>query len=107
MNLLKETLEYFDCYRFLESNITFIGSIDGKYKCSWEEFLDLANFEYHDGYGGQEVASDLIIVFKDGIKMYRHEYDGSECWNHQVIPKEYKRHKKIKRLKIVDTGWDR
>ena len=63
------------------ANIKFIGSADGEYSCTWAEFEVLANIEYNAGYGGAEIASDLIIRFTDGRDMWRGEYDGSEWWN--------------------------
>lgn len=50
--------------------------------CTWEEFQTLADIEYDDGFGSQQIATDLTIVFSDGNRMWRHEYDGSERWNY-------------------------
>lgn len=81
MNLLEETIEKIKEAGLNIEDIIFIGSKDGRYRCTWEEFLVLANREYDEGYGSNEVASDLIILFKDNSRMYRGEYDGSEWWD--------------------------
>ena len=82
MNLLNETEEAVKNSGHTPSDIVFIGSEKTGHECTWDEFRLLANREYDDGFGGQEVASDLIIVFSDGQSMWRGEYDGSEWWEH-------------------------
>ena len=79
-NLLAETVQ---C--ILENNMTpkdveWIGSLDGEYSMTWDEYEELANFEYDSGFGSQAIATDLVIVMKDGSWMERGEYDGSEWW---------------------------
>lgn len=100
MNLLKETNIELATFKFTPEDIIFIGSVDGNYECSWNEFCELANFEYDDGYGGTEVVSDLVIRFKDGSFLERWEYDGSEGWRciKAFVPKS--KTKKIQRLKF-------
>ena len=48
-------------------------------------FLDTLDFDYDSGYGGQELYG--TIWFKDGTWCDRGEYDGSEWWQHQEVPK--------------------
>ena len=48
-------------------------------------FWKLADKEYDSGFGGSEVAVDLVIVGKD-FWLERHEYDGSEWWEFKTIP---------------------
>jgi hypothetical protein len=49
---------------------------------SWGEFAALAAVtDYNAGFGGAEIASDLVVV-GDGWWLERHEYDGSEWWEH-------------------------
>ena len=53
------------------------------------EFLISLEFEYDDGYGGQELFG--FIWYKDGTWSERMEYDGSEWWRHverPIIPVE-------------------
>ena len=52
---------------------------------TWEEFAKLANKKYDNGYGGNEVPLDLIVVGKDWW-LERHEYDGAEWWEFKKLP---------------------
>lgn len=83
-NLLDETITAIEESGHMPADIVFIGSEISGHECTWEVFQVLANREYDDGYGGQEVCSDLIIVFSDGEKMWRSEYDGSEWWSYST-----------------------
>lgn len=80
INLLNETIDYInDCHKSVD-DIIFIGSENSGHSCTWDEFRFLANFDYHEGFGSQQIATDLIIAFSDGSRMFREEYDGSEQW---------------------------
>jgi hypothetical protein len=106
MNLLQETIEDIQQSGHTPAGIIFIGSEVSGHSCTWDEFTVLANKEYDSGFGAQEVANDLIIVFSDGAKMWRHGYDGSEWWSYSspfVMPSEMK---PIKRLFTRKVGWD-
>lgn len=79
-NLLKETEADIARSGHTPEDIVFIGSEESGHSCTWAEFEAMANREYDSGFGSPEVATDLTIVFKDGQKMWRAEYDGSEWW---------------------------
>jgi len=79
-NLLEETLEDITRSGHEVADITFIGSEDGRYSCTWDEFRTMADVEYYSGYGSAQVAPDLVIRFSDGKHLWRAEYDGSEWW---------------------------
>ena len=98
-NLLQETIKDIENSGHDASDITFIGSLDSGYSCTWGEFLTLADIEYYAGYGGQEIASDLTIVFGDGSTMWRAEYDGSEWWEYSKPVKIPEKQKQILKLK--------
>jgi hypothetical protein len=49
-----------------------------------EDVLPKLDFEYDDGYGGQELFG--YIWYKDGTWSEREEYNGSECWKHKSRP---------------------
>jgi len=66
--------------------VWWVGSADGVYVSTWEQFLPLADVEYSSGYGGQEAPGDLVVVFVDGSWLSRGVYDGSEWWVHNLIP---------------------
>lgn len=54
-----------------------------------EDFLNELDFEYDNGFGGQELFG--ILWLTDGTWVVRGEYDGSEWWEHitkPVIPNE-------------------
>lgn len=97
-NLLQETKEVFDDYHLDPSDIIFIGSSDGEYGCTFDEFKMLADREYCSGYGSHEVALDLIILLKDGTRLMRYEYDGSEWWD---VIKPIPRLEKVKPIKSL------
>lgn len=97
MNLLKETIKILERNRVSPNDVCFV--TDGKSDCGWKEFADNANFEYYEGYGGQEVNCNLKIVGKDWW-MERHEYDGSEWWEFKQRPMP-SYNKKLPELKEV------
>jgi len=70
-NLLTETLEAITESGHTPDQVTFIGSQDAEYRCTFAEFATIANAEYHSGFGATEVATDLIIMFTDGRRMWR------------------------------------
>tara|TARA_R110000824_G_scaffold126951_4_gene286742 strand:- start:2633 stop:2923 length:291 start_codon:yes stop_codon:yes gene_type:complete len=51
---------------------------------SLNEVLERLDFEYDNGYGGQELFG--YIWYKDGTWSHRGEYDGSEWWEYMVRP---------------------
>jgi len=107
MNLLQETLEVlkFNGYSpvTVSNDIEFIGMPSAKLSCTWEEFQELADFEYDAGFGGQEVSADLRIIFYDKSQLIRTEYDGAEEWefiSSKVPPSETR--KSIRTLRHND-----
>ena len=58
---------------------------DGYTPAEYEAFLKLLEFDYDDGYGGQQL--DGIIWYNDGTWSSRGEYDGSEWWMYHEIPR--------------------
>jgi hypothetical protein len=107
MNLLQETKEVIALSGHTETDIVFIGSEKSGHQCTWAEFCVLADVEYSADFGAAEVAQDLIIVFADGQKLWRGEYDGSEWWEY---PKPFQRPEvsvPIRRLvcALDQVGW--
>lgn len=84
-NFLDETLEVLANHDLSPKDIIWVGSRDGKYSISWDEFAAIANKDYDSGYGGNEVIDDLVVVGV-GWWLERHEYDGSEWWEYKIIP---------------------
>lgn len=80
-NLLEETLEEFFRYDLWTEDIQFIGSLHRNTSCTWKQFRVLASeINYYPGYGSHEIIHDLVIIFSDGARLNRREYDGSEWW---------------------------
>lgn len=66
-----------------------IPTSSGKLKLNYtqedlNEFLNALDFDYHSGYGIQELFG--TIWYKDGRWSIRGEYDGSEWWELQERP---------------------
>tara|TARA_Y100000361_G_scaffold154306_1_gene179466 strand:+ start:807 stop:1181 length:375 start_codon:yes stop_codon:yes gene_type:complete len=107
-NLLKETINDIVESGHTPDDIIFIGSEETGHQCTWGEFRDLADKEYCGGFGASDVATDLVIVFSDGSKMWRGEYDGSEWWEYSkpfVKPEESKPIKELFATKMGHVGW--
>ena len=47
-------------------------------------YYNSLDFEYNSGYGGQELFGTVWL--DDGTWLSRGEYDGSEWWEHNVLP---------------------
>lgn len=81
-NLLEQTIEILhENHKTLE-DILWFGSRKVELKGDLKNAL---SFKYDDGYGGQEVFKDLILVGKD-FWLERHQYDGSEWWEYKTLP---------------------
>ena len=102
MNLLKETLKILKENKKEQKDILWCGSKEFGY-FSFEEFKKISNEEYDDGFGGQEVVTDILIVGKD-FWLERHEYDGSEWWEFKSIPKKPKKQNIPKKV-ISKDSW--
>lgn len=104
-NLLSETLEFLSDLGKTPKDVKYVGTRDGGISCSWGEFELLANVEYDDGFGSQEIASDLHIVFNDKTYLYRGEYDGSEWWEYVSYPGNDVPEKVVKLSKLKGDTW--
>lgn len=83
INLLEETKRVLKDYGHTLSDIVWVGCED--YRIEIDQFIELANVFYDNGYGGEEVATDLLVVGTDWW-LERHEYDGSEWWEYKSMP---------------------
>lgn len=83
-NLLTETIEKMNLAQQRPEDIIFIGSRNGEYRCTWDEFRTLADHDYDDSYGDTEVAEDLVVRFQNGGWLERWQYDGSEGWTYRA-----------------------
>lgn len=82
MNLKQETLKVLADHDKTIDDVAYITNVEHTHAISISSFLETADKEYDDGYGGHEVNLDLLIVLKNGDQMRRGEYDGSEWWDY-------------------------
>lgn len=87
INLKDETFEILNDYGKTWDDVEWIGSVSRNLTIDKNQFLILADREYDNGYGGNEVSLDLVVVGKD-FWLERHEYDGSEWWEFKQLPKK-------------------
>lgn len=84
VNLYEETVRILGYNNLSIEDIEWVGTTE--YTIPLEQFVKLAKeTNYNQGYGAQEVATDLIIVGKDWY-MDRKEYDGAEWWDFNKKP---------------------
>lgn len=83
MNLLDETKGAISQSGHSTDDVRFVGSRDEKLGIPWSQAEKVLDIDYDDGYGCQEIAADLVVVFTDGGFLRREEYDGSEWWEYE------------------------
>lgn len=88
-NLLHETISFLMSEGRAPADVRWIGNTDAWF--DWEAFARLADRTYDSGFGGQEIAEDLLVV-GDNWWLERHEYDGSEWWEYKSTPTKPTRH---------------
>ena len=94
-NLLNETIEVLKTNGKQETDVLWVGrnyyswteNKNVAYKSTWDDFCLKANFYYDNGYGGNEIPMDLIVVGKD-FWLERQDYDGYEWWEFKTLPTE-------------------
>lgn len=96
MNLLNETIEFLKKNGLTPNDVLWVGSKD--LKTDWDNFANVADIDYDGGFGGQEIAQDLLIVGSDWW-MERGEYDGSEWWEFKRKPQEPQSKKGLRSVK--------
>ena len=99
-NLLKETINFLGQSGKTTKDVLFVG--DGVFHTDWDGFAEVANFEYDNGYGGNQISSK-IKVFGDGWWLERWEYDGSEGW---VYREDILRGERMKLNSVFEYNWD-
>lgn len=82
-NLLDETENIITSNGKSVDDVLWVGDANGW--CDWKTFVSLADFTYDSGFGGEEVATSLMVVGSDWW-LERHEYDGSEWWEFKTLP---------------------
>lgn len=87
MNAQKELIDHIGDREVEFVSIAFNNNYRGAdiiIKGTLDEVLPRLDFEYDDGFGGQQLFG--YIWYTDGTWSDRSEYDGSEWWQHQVRP---------------------
>jgi hypothetical protein len=107
-NLLEETIEALKQHDKTPKDVLWCGCRTHYF--DWADFEKVANVEYDSGYGGQEVAEDLLIV-GNGFWLERHEYDGSEWWEYKTAPVQPTEKMELKALTVgqasdASCGWE-
>ena len=85
-DLIQETKDYISALGYKKEDIDWIGCRD--FRIPIDCFWDSPPQMYDDGYGTEEVATDLVIVFKDNSWIERDSYDGSEWWTRKALPRK-------------------
>lgn len=83
-NFKQETLEELSEHGLRWEDVEFVQTDKIRVKDK-NKFLEQMDFDYDDGFGSQEIPSELVIVGKDWW-LERHEYDGSEWWEFKRLP---------------------
>lgn len=85
-NFLDETLADIQDLGKNDADVAWVGSVDGEFAISFEEFRVMASFTYDAGIDGDEILPTLVVVFNDGSWLERNEYDGSSWWEYKRTP---------------------
>ena len=103
-NLYDETVTILESHDKTIADIEYIGSSETKINTNKAlELMKKTN--YDSGYGGQEIAENLMIK-GNGFIMTRGEYDGSEWWDYmQTAPSLPQVERDVKSFK-ANRGWD-
>lgn len=84
MNLLEETKEALKDNGYSLKDVDWVGC--WAFRIPMEAFIEAADVEYDEGFGSPKVAEDLVVALKDGSRLERAEYDGSEWWEFRERP---------------------
>lgn len=103
MNLLEETISVLTEHNKTEKDVLWVGN-DEIYT-TWENFKSIANIDYDNGFGGQEVAIDIMIVGSNWW-LSRSEYDGSEWWDFHTKPRKPRRQVTLTSVIVENKGWN-
>lgn len=83
INLLTETLQILNRHNKTPKGFLWVG--DCYKKTTWENFEKIANINYDNSWGCNEICENLLVV-GDGWWLERGEYDGSEWWEFKQNP---------------------
>lgn len=92
INLLQETINVLNVHGKSLEDVKWVGTYN--LAIPIEQFLELADVEYNNGYGGEEVYTNLLVVGNNWW-LERGTYDGSEWWEFKQLPKKPKKIGKV------------
>ncbi len=100
-NLYDETVAFLADHNKSFDDVVFVSG--NGHEIALDNFIKIARaYDYDEGYGGNKVPMDLIIVGEDWW-IERNEYDGSEWWEYKALPVRPSTVKEVKGFE----GWDR
>ena len=83
-NLYDETVAFLADHNKSFDDVVFVSG--NGHEIELNNFIKISReYDYYEGYGGNEVPMDLMIVGEDWW-IERHEYDGSEWWEYKALP---------------------
>jgi hypothetical protein len=106
MNAKKEFLNHIGNERVLCAYISINNDVynllTGYTSDEFSEFISKLDFDYDDGYGGQNLFGTIWYI--NGNWSDRGEYDGSEWWEYRQVPQipDFLDRNKIRAKKIDD-----
>ena len=84
MNLYYETVSFLTKQGKSIDDVVFVSG--NGHEIPMDNFVAIAKaYNYDEGYGTNEVPTDLLVVGKDWW-IERYEYDGSEWWEFKTLP---------------------
>ena len=92
MNLLQETIDDLSLFDKSPDDVSWVGT--RKQHFTWDEFCEIANVEYDDGFGTNEIRLDLFVVGADWW-LERDDCNGSEQWLFKRLPRKPGLHKPL------------
>lgn len=108
-NLLEETLQYIkeNCGKKTTNDVVWVGSVDGNYAITWNEFEKIASVTQYGQTGiPPEIATDIVVVFNDESWLARNVISeiGIEEWQLNSIPEKQPHAKPFSRILNYDVN---
>lgn len=86
-NLREETIKAIEDADHTTGDVAWVGTDDGEYAISWDEFTKISNFLYDNDFGSAHIPMDLVVKFHSDDWLERGLADGWECWQYNCLPK--------------------
>lgn len=86
-NLREETIKAIEDADHTTDEVAWVGTDDGEYAISWDEFEKISDFWYDNDLGSAKIPMNLVVKFYSDDWLERYEYDGWEYWEYNHLPK--------------------